>query len=118
MAAYQYIVSPRGNGLDCHRFWEAQYLGVIPIVEHSTLDSLYSQAGNVLFVENFADVTEELLRSNMRQIQHSTAHLGSRPPPALTRQYWKELIEGVRAHTMARLGLEDVSPRKRCWGRT
>jgi hypothetical protein len=27
-----YVVSPPGNGTDCHRFWEAIYLGVIPII--------------------------------------------------------------------------------------
>lgn len=28
----QFVVSPPGNGLDCHRTWEAIYLGAVPIV--------------------------------------------------------------------------------------
>ena len=28
----RYIISPPGNGIDCHRTWEAIYLGAIPIV--------------------------------------------------------------------------------------
>lgn len=32
---HKYILCPRGNGLDTHRFWEALYRGSIPIVEKS-----------------------------------------------------------------------------------
>jgi hypothetical protein len=28
----KYVLSPSGNGIDCHRTWEAMYLGAIPIV--------------------------------------------------------------------------------------
>ena len=38
---FPFWLSPRGNGLDCHRTWEALYLDIIPIVWHSTLDPLY-----------------------------------------------------------------------------
>lgn len=33
---YQFVASPAGNGVDCHRTWEALYLGVIPILVDST----------------------------------------------------------------------------------
>ena len=32
MAGYKYVMCPMGNGLDTHRFWEAQVCGCIPIV--------------------------------------------------------------------------------------
>jgi hypothetical protein len=32
-----FVPSPRGNGLDCHRTWEALYLGAIPVVTAGTL---------------------------------------------------------------------------------
>ena len=32
---FKFIAAPRGNGVDTHRFWEALYLGSIPIVEKS-----------------------------------------------------------------------------------
>lgn len=32
---YKYVVCPRGNGLDTHRFWETLYRGSIPIVIRS-----------------------------------------------------------------------------------
>jgi hypothetical protein len=33
VAASKYVLSPPGNGADCHRTWEAIYLGAIPIVK-------------------------------------------------------------------------------------
>lgn len=32
LSGYSHALCPRGNGLDTHRFWEAVYLGVTPIV--------------------------------------------------------------------------------------
>ena len=32
-----FCISPRGNGLDCHRTWEALYLGTVPVVTRSVL---------------------------------------------------------------------------------
>jgi len=32
MAGYKYVLCPMGNGIDTHRFWEAQVCGCIPIV--------------------------------------------------------------------------------------
>lgn len=38
---YTFVVSTHGNGLDCHRTWEALYLGAMVITKKSSLDSLY-----------------------------------------------------------------------------
>jgi len=38
---YQFVISPHGNGLDCHRTWEIIYMGAIAIVKSSSLDPLY-----------------------------------------------------------------------------
>ena len=35
-----FILSPRGNGLDCHRTWEALLLGCIVVTKTSTLDPI------------------------------------------------------------------------------
>jgi len=32
LSNFQFVASPAGNGLDCHRTWEALYLGTVPIV--------------------------------------------------------------------------------------
>ncbi len=42
LAQHQFCLCPRGNGLDTHRFWEAQYLNTIPIIVKSDWTSSYS----------------------------------------------------------------------------
>jgi GR25 family glycosyltransferase involved in LPS biosynthesis/molybdopterin-guanine dinucleotide biosynthesis protein A len=38
---YKFTLSPYGNGMDCHRTWEALLLKTIPIVKTGPLDFLY-----------------------------------------------------------------------------
>jgi hypothetical protein len=57
---YAFVVSPFGNGYDCHRTWEALILGCIPIVKTSGLNSLYDDLP-VLIVQDWSDITEKLL---------------------------------------------------------
>jgi hypothetical protein len=40
-AAYPFVISAAGNGLDCHRTWELLYLGSIVITKTSPLDRLF-----------------------------------------------------------------------------
>jgi hypothetical protein len=60
MINYKYVISPLGNGLDCHRTWEAIVLGCIPIVKSSVLDPLYNGLP-VLIVKNWSDINQDLL---------------------------------------------------------
>ena len=60
MVKHKYVVSPHGNGLDCHRTWEALALGCIPIVKTSPLDPMFVDLP-VLIVKEWSDITQELL---------------------------------------------------------
>lgn len=40
-AKHRFVLSPRGNGLDCHRTWEIFLLGSVVITQTSPLDSMY-----------------------------------------------------------------------------
>ena len=43
MAEADFVLCPRGNGLDTHRIWEALYMGTYPIVKrHSMIEDLVS----------------------------------------------------------------------------
>jgi hypothetical protein len=44
-ATYMFIASPPGNGTDCHRTWEAMYLGSVPIVARSRLTESFYEIG-------------------------------------------------------------------------
>lgn len=82
MVKYKYVLSPHGEGLDCHRTWEAIAMGCIPIVKTSPLDPLF-EGLPVLIVQEWSDITQELLksfvpdRSRMEKITH---------------KYWWDLI--------------------------
>lgn len=60
MARYQFVLSPRGCGLDCHRAWEAMALGCIPIMKTSGIDPLF-EGMDVILVNDWDEVTQELL---------------------------------------------------------
>lgn len=64
----QYTLSPRGYGEDCHRFYEAIYLGSVPVVKrtHTAFDKLYD-VFPCLVVNDWSDVTEELLVSSKEE---------------------------------------------------
>ena len=86
MAKYKYVISPHGLGLDCHRTWEAIALGCIPIVKKSSLsvNGLYDDLP-VLIVDNWSDITKELLEKN-NVIPFESI------PQKLTINYWKKKI--------------------------
>lgn len=60
LASYKFAISPKGNGVDCHRTWEALYLGVIPIVEKSDHMSYFKDLP-ILFVDDYDEIDEKFL---------------------------------------------------------
>ena len=40
-----FVVSPNGNGLDCHKTWESIYMGSIPIVTRSVMTERFIEMG-------------------------------------------------------------------------
>ena len=56
----EFILSPNGNGLDCHRNWEMLYLGVTPVVESSVFHKEVYSDLPVLMVNNFKSIDETL----------------------------------------------------------
>ena len=60
-----YCISPPGNGLDCHRTWEAMYVGCVPIVLRSVMsEALYANLP-VLLVDDYDEVNEVVLREGL-----------------------------------------------------
>lgn len=102
----KFVLSPRGNGLDCHRTWEALLMGAIPIVRSSSLDSLFADLP-VLIVENWEVITESYLKEQYKRIKQKTYQLDK-----LFIGYWLKLIRElsnlekyyVNMHLGGRLG--------------
>jgi hypothetical protein len=65
---YCFVLSPHGNGLDCHRTWEALILGCIPIVKKSPIDDLYIDLP-VLIVNDWVEVNKDLLINTIEKFK-------------------------------------------------
>jgi hypothetical protein len=63
LSAHQFSACPRGNGIDTHRLWESLYLGVVPIVERTTLSEHWKGAGlPLVLIDDWSEVTPARLR--------------------------------------------------------
>ncbi|MFL5908065.1 MAG: hypothetical protein ACJ75Z_10790 [Solirubrobacterales bacterium] len=62
LARHRFCACPRGNGIDTHRFWESQYLGVIPVVERSLQSEHWRKCGlPLLITQDWSEVTPDWL---------------------------------------------------------
>jgi len=87
---YTFVVSPHGNGLDCHRTWEALCLGCIPIVKTSQIDRLFNDLP-VLIVKEWKDLTPELLNNTAEEFKNKEFNLKK-----LTLEYWINLMNSYK----------------------
>ena len=56
---YKFVLSPRGNGLDCHRTWELFLLGCIVITKTSSLDDMWIKNNlPVVILNDYNDLNE------------------------------------------------------------
>lgn len=90
IARSKFVLSPHGNGLDCHRTWEALLMGSIPVVKKSSLDSLYEDLP-VLIVNDWQEITEDLLTQKYREISKKKY-----TREKLYAAYWFEKIKNYR----------------------
>lgn len=83
---YAFVLSPHGNGLDCHRTWEALNLGCIAIVKRSPIDQLYDDLP-VLIVNCWSEINVTLLKNTIDTFKNKTFNYRK-----LELQYWKDKI--------------------------
>jgi hypothetical protein len=86
---YAFVISPHGNGLDCHRLWEALVLGCIPIVKTSGIDALYKGLP-VLILQSWSDLNLNLLSTTVNTFKNTSFQYEK-----LELSYW---IEQFRKH--------------------
>jgi hypothetical protein len=79
---YEFVISPFGGGLDCHRTWEALALGSIPIIHSSPLNKMF-EGLPVIIVDSWTDIS--FMKSPSIQKDPSLY-------PKLTLKYWTDLI--------------------------
>ena len=66
LPSYKFVISPEGNGIDCHRTWEALYVGSIPIVIKNNIYNNWSDLP-ILQVSSYSDITQDLLDTFIKQ---------------------------------------------------
>lgn len=65
---YQFVISPEGNGIDCHRHYEALMAKCIPIVEDSAL--IRAKYGNapILYTRDYSEITQDYLEQKYAEM--------------------------------------------------
>lgn len=89
---YMFVASPEGNGIDCHRTWEAMYLRTVPIVTRSPVTEFFVDIGlPMLMVDSWSEINKltqhdlvEIYREKSIQFKNE----------ALYFEFWKNKIKG------------------------
>ncbi|MBW1789096.1 MAG: hypothetical protein JRK53_21195 [Deltaproteobacteria bacterium] len=87
MSRHKYTISPEGNGIDCHRSWEALYLKSIPIVQHS-VEMAHFRDLPILFTKDYSELTPEYLKGRYERILETDYCIEK-----LYLSYWKRRVE-------------------------
>jgi hypothetical protein len=82
------MLSPPGNGIDCHRTWEILYLRRIPVLKKvGRLQELYSELP-VVFIDAYDQLNESFLRQELNSLSNKTFNFEK-----LKFSYWKSLVQ-------------------------
>jgi hypothetical protein len=85
MKKYKWVCSPKGNGADCHRTWEALYLGCIPLVDNIVNFHELSKDLPMILIDDWSNITLEFLEKETSKLKFNYEMLNF--------NYWKDKIE-------------------------
>jgi hypothetical protein len=90
LQSYMFVASPPGNGIDCHRTWEAMYLGVVPIVLRSKATEFFAKQHLPVWIINdwseLNSVTSQQLKQKYKKLKPLFKS------QSLWFSYWKNVI--------------------------
>ena len=90
-----FVASPAGNGLDCHRTWEALYLQTIPIVEDNYMNRFFASLGlPFLCIKDWKECenwTVDFLKDTYRRIMQKA------DTAALYSSWWEDKIKRLQS---------------------
>tara|TARA_R110002072_G_scaffold87329_1_gene197125 strand:+ start:276 stop:1604 length:1329 start_codon:yes stop_codon:yes gene_type:complete len=61
LSSYKFVVSPEGNGIDCHKHYEALMSGSIPICEYNEKTEKKYEGLPILYTKDYSEINEEYL---------------------------------------------------------
>lgn len=87
LSTHKYCLSPHGNGPDCHRTWEALYVGTIPILIKD--DILYPHFKHlpILFINDYNMITDAYLENKYYDIINKDYNMDY-----VKLSYWKQIF--------------------------
>jgi hypothetical protein len=86
-AQYQFVLSPHGAGLDCHRTWEALLLGCIPIIKTAKLNDLFEDLP-IIVVEDWEQINDVFLSDSLQSALKKSINTEK-----LYMKYWRSRLQ-------------------------
>ena len=84
-----FVISPPGNGIDCHRTWEAIYHKAVPVVERPN----YLYPKHIDLPIHVCESYDEFLSTDMTELILLYKQITTRTYPAVYSDWWFELIK-------------------------
>jgi hypothetical protein len=69
LLSYKFIISPEGNGVDCHRHYEALMAGCIPIMEYNPIIIQKYSGLPILYTQTYEEITKEYLETKYEELK-------------------------------------------------
>lgn len=99
---YQFVICPRGKGIDTYRTWQALHVGSIPIVESSAINDLYKDLP-IVVVDKWENLSEKMLTRHLKKIEENWDTMRWEK---VTNTYWrgviKKAVQRVKNYTNGR----------------
>jgi hypothetical protein len=70
LPSYKFVISPEGNGIDCHRHYEALLAGCIPIIERNPLTEKKYAGCPILWTTDYSEITPSYLQQKYDEMLH------------------------------------------------
>jgi tRNA A37 threonylcarbamoyladenosine synthetase subunit TsaC/SUA5/YrdC len=85
--SHDFVLCPRGNGLDTHRLWETLYMGSIPIVKRDIGNKEFEDLP-ICFIDHWEQINPEFLEKEKQRIQNNSWNMDR-----LKISYWIDKIQ-------------------------
>lgn len=72
LPCYKFVISPEGNGIDCHRHYEALMAGCIPIIEDNPFIREKYRGCPILFTKDYSEINEFYLEQKYKELIDKT----------------------------------------------
>lgn len=82
-----FITSPEGNGIDCHRTYEALYLNTVPIIKKSNFTNRLFSETNAIIIDDIRDV------KNINSLIYNQNN--EKMNNILSQEYWLKKIKSI-----------------------